>query len=550
MRRPFAAAVSFVFAAFAGSLIASNPSCPAPSITARVADTVDSVWFQGSRRATRWLAIPQNAVLTLIAVSALMRLVFAGMMGLGIDESYMVSAGRHLQLSYFDHPPLSWWLTWSAVHLFNSETELVVRLPFIVLFGLSTWLMYRIGEILFSARAALWAAVTFNLAPIFGVTTGSWVLPDGPLDCALLGLVLCLVRALSSYDLRWWIGVGVCGGLALLSKYTAVLTIAGIGLYLVTQSTDRRWLFRPEPYMAALIAAALFSPVLIWNAQHEWTSFVFQGSRAAGFRLHPLAPFATLAGEALFLLPWIWLPLTLVFVKALRKGPAKPDEWLLCCIGMVPILTFSLIALWSRDRVLFHWAAPGYLMLFPLLGRAVAARLTRRDWLTRLWLIGNAVVVAGAVLIVASEVRWNWLPEVGEPFALGKDPDLAAVDWTSLRTQLMQRRLLDADTPVVATIRWYDAGKIDYALGGKVPVICLGNDPREYGITEAADKYLGRNVLIVAPRATMTEIEAGFGSMFAHIEALPPLILLHAGQEAMLIPLFLGNNQHRPPPAL
>jgi hypothetical protein len=31
---------------------------------------------------------------------------------------------------------------------------------------------------------------------------------------------------------------------------------------------------------------------------------------------------------------------------------------------------------------------------------------------------------------------------------------------------------------------------------------------------------------------------------------LPPLILLHAGQEAMLIPLFLGNNQRRPPPAL
>jgi hypothetical protein len=543
MQRPFAVAVSFVFATFAGSLIASNPSCPAPlSITARVAE--------GSRRATRWLAIPPNAVLTLIALSALMRLVFAGMMGLGIDESYMVSAGRHLQLSYFDHPPLSWWLTWSAVHLFNSETEVVVRLPFIVLFGFSTWLMYRIGEILFSARAALWAAVTFNLAPIFGVTTASWVLPDGPLDCALLGLALCLVRALSSYDLRWWIGVGVCGGLALLSKYTAVLTIAGIGLYLVTQSTDRRWLFRPEPYMAALIAATLFSPVLIWNAQHEWISFVFQGSRAGGSRLHPVAPFTTLAGEALFLLPWIWLPLTLVFVKALRKGPAKPDEWLLCCIGMVPILTFSLIALWSRDRVSFHWAAPGYLMLFPLLGRAVAARLTRGDWLTRLWLIGNAVVVAGAVLIVASEVRWNWLSEVGEQFALGKDPDLAVVDWTSLRTQLMQRQLLDADTPVVATIRWYDAGKIDYALGGKVPVICLGNDPREYGITEAAEKYLGRNVLIVAPRATMTEIEAGFGSMFANIEALPPLILLHAGQEAMFIPLFLGNNQRRPPPAL
>jgi len=197
--------------------------------------------------AARWLAAPRNALLLLIAASAALRLVTADMMGLGIDESYMVATGRSLQLSYFDHPPLSWWLAWAPAQLFGSETGLAVRLPFIALFALSTWLMYRLGETLFSARAGLWAAVALNCAPVFGVSTASWVLPDGPLVYALLALSLSLLHALSSGDWRWWIGVGVCGGLALLSKYTAVLSFAGIGLYLLTHPRDRRWLLRWEP---------------------------------------------------------------------------------------------------------------------------------------------------------------------------------------------------------------------------------------------------------------------------------------------------------------
>jgi 4-amino-4-deoxy-L-arabinose transferase-like glycosyltransferase len=493
-------------------------------------------------QAAQWLGVPRNAVIALIALGVLLRLAFAAMIGLGIDESYMVAAGRHLQLSYFDHPPLSWWLTWSAVHLFGSEAEIAVRSPFIVLFCFSTWLMYRLGETLFSARAGLWAAVVLNLAPVFGVTTASWVLPDGPLDCAILGLVLCIVHALPSDDGRWWIGVGVCAGLALLSKYTAVLSIAGIGLYLATQGRDRRWLLRLEPYMAALIAAALFSPVLIWNAQHDWMSFIFQGSRAEGFRLHPFAPFVTLAGDALFLLPWIWLPLMLAFLKALRHGPANPHAWLLCCTGVVPIAAFSLIALWARQRMLFHWAAPGYLVLFPLLGQAIADRLKHRNRSARLWLIGNAVVVVSGLLMVTSEVRWNWPPEIGVHFALGKDPDLAAVDWTSLRAELRQRHLFDGNTAAIAAIRWNDAGKLDYALGGVVPVICLCNDPREYGIIDNGLRYRGRNLLIIAPRATMTAINASFGAMFSSIKPLPPLTLLHAGKGAMVVPLFLGHD--------
>src|SRR5215472_2209733 len=165
--------------------------------------------------------------LWLILAAAALRIAFGAALGLGVDESYMVASGRVLSLGYYDHPPIAWWLSWGAAHLFGSEAAVLVRLPFVLLFALSTWLMYRLGAAVADARAGLWAALLLNLSPVFGVTTGSWVLPDGPLDCALLAAALCLVRALERGTLAWWLGTGLCAGLALLAKYSAILTMAG-----------------------------------------------------------------------------------------------------------------------------------------------------------------------------------------------------------------------------------------------------------------------------------------------------------------------------------
>src|SRR5712672_3598152 len=187
------------------------------------------------RAAAAWLKTPAGGVAALIFATLLARLLFASALGLGIDESYMVAAGRKPQLSYFDHPPIAWWMAWGAAHLTGSESPVVVRLPFIALFAVTTFLMYRLTSALFSPEAGLWAAVVLNMAPVFGISSAGWVLPDGPLLAALLGAAVRLVAALRS-DSRagwgWWLGTGMCAGLALCSKYSAVLTIIGAAAFL------------------------------------------------------------------------------------------------------------------------------------------------------------------------------------------------------------------------------------------------------------------------------------------------------------------------------
>ncbi len=102
-----------------------------------------------------------------------------------------------------------------AAHLLGTEAPVAVRLPFILLFALSQFLAWRIGCLLAGREAGFWAAVALNIAPVFGVTTATWVLPDGPLDTALLGAALCLLHALPASGSRaagWWTAAGLCAG--------------------------------------------------------------------------------------------------------------------------------------------------------------------------------------------------------------------------------------------------------------------------------------------------------------------------------------------------
>lgn len=487
-----------------------------------------------------------HIVLILILTTAIGRVLSSLLLGLGIDESYTVALGRELQLGYFDHPPLSWWLQWGASHLLGSASPIIVRSPFIALFALSSWLLYRLTARLFSETAALWAVLSLNLSPVFGITSASWVLPDGPLDAALLGFMTCLTHALDPAGRRpwaWWLGTGVTAGLALLSKYTAVFVLLGALVAVVAHPRHRRWMLRPHPWLAMALGATIFLPVILWNAQHHWCSFAFQGRRSLGDNTHLFAPMVTLGGEALFLLPWIWLPMMVEFFAAWRRGPADWSRWLLANSGALPILFFAMVGIWSHSRVLFHWAAPGYLVLFPLLGAALA-RWTRgwgRVVIPRI-AAASAILILVCVTVIGTQVRWNWLQLIGKEFAPGADPSLAAVDWTSLGPEMHVRGLIGPGKPAVATLKWYDAGKLDYALGGMATIICLSEDSRGYGIIHPAADYRGKDVLILIPESRRKEVERKVAPLFDHIDPLPALTVLQGGRPALKILVYMGTN--------
>jgi Dolichyl-phosphate-mannose-protein mannosyltransferase len=445
----------------------------------------------------------------------------------------MVAAGRVLSGGYFDHPPASWWLSWAGAHVFGTEAPIAVRFPFIALFALSTWLMFRITAAVADDRAGFWAAVLLNLSPVFGVTAGTWVLPDGPLLGALLGATLCLVHALDAgaerpSRVKWWIGAGLCAGLAMSAKYSAVLSIGGAFLFLLCDRRQRHWLRRPEPYLAILIALLAFAPVVIWNAAHGWASFAFQGERAMGLRFRPLMPLTTLLGEGLFVLPWIWAPMLVLLVRDRRR--------LLAFLAAPPIVGFALISAWSSQRILFHWAAPGYLMLFPALGQAVVERLDR-GWVRRT-IVGTAVFVITALIAIGAQTRFDILGDRAAAL-MRKDPTMEGIDWTSIRDDLTERGLLRPGV-IVGVGNWRDGGKIAYALGPDVTVVCLNADARQFGFAQPPAAFIGQDMLLIG-LAPVT-------GPFTRIEPLPPTAIRLRGRVLATIAVSLGHRLTAWPP--
>jgi 4-amino-4-deoxy-L-arabinose transferase-like glycosyltransferase len=477
-------------------------------------------------------------VLWLIALTALARLALAAALGLSVDESYTVAISRHLSLSYFDHPPLHVWLVGLAARFSGSERPLLLRLPDICMFAASTWLMFRVTAHHYGERAGWWAALAFNLAPLFTLNAAGGILPDGPLVLFALCAVLCFMHALPEAEapraqLQWMLAAGFAAGLALLSKYSALFTVVSLALYLL--SCRPRLLTTLAPWLAALVMVILLTPVLVWNAAHDWASFAFQAGRARPVAFSLGRGLLDFAGQLCYVLPWIACALLAALWRALRCGPRDAVAWLFACLALLPIGAFTLVGLWAQ--ALPHWAAVGWLFAFPLLGERLARLEERRPRLpARLAALSGAFVLL-VVALWASQANSGWIERLAPGFAR-HDPTLDQMDWEALKPVVMQLRSRDPEL-VVAAVSWIDAGKADYALGGAVPVLCLSPDAREFGVQRKLGSFSGRDALIVAVagRADWLGLAAPH---FRRVAPAADVVLTRGGRPALTLHTALG----------
>ncbi|MGH0002546.1 ArnT family glycosyltransferase [Pseudovibrio ascidiaceicola] len=443
-------------------------------------------------------------VFIIVFAATLVRLYGAAMLGLGVDESYMVVMARHPSLSYFDHPPLTFWIVHVTAWLTGSEAGFVLRTPFIAMSVISTLLLYQLTARFYGAKAGVWAIAWFSISPFFLLSAGSWVVPDGPMMLFLL-IAASLLAPLSDPTTRHiskvrWGFAGLAFGLALLSKYMAVLSGLGVLLFLLSGRTTRPLLRSSGLYIAITIALLVFSPVIYWNAMNDWQSFGFQLSRSVSsngvdLTVHLLNSGRMLLGQLAYLQPVTLFVFLWLLVKLARSAEKTRADRYLLCLAIVPIVVFNVVALLSRNT-LPHWPMAGYLFLFPLLG----------NWFASLKLegtmIANRVFVASAALIFTVVVLGGLHFKTGaltRPLASAPrwDDTIRAMDWFDVREALHRRGFLQEDGPrLIYTLNWIDGAKIAYALGDQANVRILGSDQRHFGLLPEPASYPERKVLV------------------------------------------------------
>ncbi len=403
-----------------------------------------------------------RALWVLIAVSTLLRLVWAGCLGAVVDEPYYIQYILHPDWSYFDHPPMVALVGMPGLALAGDAYSLLgLRVGFIVLFAGSTWLLARLTTGFYGPRAGLFAALALNVSGYFGMAVGTIAFPDGPL---LFFWLLTLDRLAVALDdprrLSPWVGMGIAWGGAMLSKYHAVLLPVGAVLYLILQPRARRCLRVPGSYLAVMIGLVMFAPVVYWNASHGWASLLFQGGRASasrGFRPEQLA--VAIGAESLYLFPWLWIALVGILVQLVRRGWRRWDdgETFLVCQAVPALGLFHAVA--SFDRIMPYWPLFGFVSLLPLLCRSWVEWLDARPVLARRCLATVAVIPVLLAALICTQATFGLFGDSrGRLLGLippEGDPTVGLIGWDQLAAELEQRGLLGDPKTFLFTDSWH-----------------------------------------------------------------------------------------------
>jgi Dolichyl-phosphate-mannose-protein mannosyltransferase len=506
----------------------------------------------------------------LVCVTAAIRLWCSAWLGLGNDEAYHYLYATHPALSYFDHPPMMAWVEMAGLALPGAgNAAWALRIGFIGLFAGSTLLLARLTARYCGEKAGFFAALALNLTGYYGLAAAMFALPDGPLlffwlltlDRLSLAVSVGWVQPTaveaprsvgftdSTRNLRHWIEAGLAWGGAMLSKYHAIFIPLGVAVLLLLDPRRRRQLRRPGPYLALALGLIVFSPVLIWNVQHGWVSFLFQGGRAVGGWIpRPDYLAKAILAQAGYLFPWIWIPLVMLFFRGWRRWPAMADgpEPLWLCVAAVPLVVFTAVACFRQ--VLPHWGLIGLVPLFPMLGRAWAERMEARPEFVRRGLAtyaGLSLILIGLTLV---EFRTGWFQRGGSTrwglLTDRTDPTLDFYGWDQVAARIRQLGLVDDPHSFVFTRYWYQSAQLAYALGGDRPAVCYNSDdPRGFAFWSRPEDWIGHDGVLVLVGDEPKVIARYFNRWFTGVEPVSEFWVERGGKPVRRIQLYRCRQQ-------
>jgi len=481
----------------------------------------------GVSAAGQWQAL----VIAVVGYAFLLRLVYASQVELLPEEAYYWSYSRHLDFGYLDHPPLVAWLIRLGTSLFG-DTEFGVRFGAVICGVTTSVFLFRVTRNLFDEPAALLSLLLSQVLPFFFMS-GLLMTPDAPLTAAWAASLYFLERALIAGRASEWLWVGLSLGVGLLAKYTIALLGIATLLFMLLDPVSRRWFRRWEPYAAALVAVAVFSPVILWNSQHEWASFAFQTSRRLAdrprFSLHKL-----IAGAMVLITPTGLIAVAAAIIQgpppglAAAGGLSMHRRWrLLSVCVLVPVAVFLCFSL--RHEVKLDWTGAPWVAAVPLLAVGIAARRLKGAWPPTLCAVLLIYGVGLYYLVLG-------VPGVG----YSEHTELVPVEWRDFARQIddvaadLNHRHA-AQVLVVGMDRYAIASELAFYGGGRSPALAatcsahlFGDMGLMYEQWCPAAAQVGRTLLLVAWDAPALA-DARLAGQVASLDAIHQGTLLRNG---------------------
>jgi dolichol-phosphate mannosyltransferase len=460
----------------------------------------------------------------LIAYAFILRLVYLGSVELLPEEAYYWNYSRHLDIGYLDHPPMVAWLIRLGTAAFG-QSPFGVRIDAVCCGMIASAFTYRLTRNLFGETTALAALLLAQTLPFFFLSA-LLMTPDAPLTAAWAASLYFLERALVAGRSGAWWRLGLSMGVGMISKYSIGLLVPVTAAFMLWDRQSRRWWRRWEPYAAALLALAVFSPVIVWNAQHHWASFEFQTLRRLGevpkFALHKLLASALVLITPTGVLAVAWALMgtkpagagTAGSVVIHDNGEARSNSeeaaagddggasrgWLF--ISMAVLLPLAVFAIFSlRHEVKLDWTGAPWLAALPIM--ALGLRASRANlggiyaWLRAAWL----PTLLTMLLIYGAGLHYLVLGLPGLGYS--KHIELIPIGWREFSRQITEtaaefRKETGGDPLIVGMDRYAIASELAF----------YGTE-RTKSLLETSSVHLFGGIGLMYERWTPSELQEG-----------------------------------------
>ena len=442
-----------------------------------------------------------------ICLISLFRFFYAwGLNALPDEADYFVWSLR-LDFSYFCHPPMLM-VFLAFFHKLTGDPILALRLTTVLLSAGSSFYAYLLGREIDCGRSAFISILLLNVTLL--ANAGALIAtPDTPMLFFLSGATYYFYVGLGPRGAtRHWIAAAIFTGLALQSKLVAVLVYPSFALVLMLPEHRSR-LFSFQPYLALLISLMVFSPVIIWNYFHNWTTFGFQLHHGFSDGRFPNWKrfFEFLGGQLGIIGPLLFALIVGACVRVWRSWrDCMFGEQYLSLLAAPPLIFFLVVSL--QKKVEANWPCYAYLPGIILSVLVYGGGTNISGGLKRVWRINwwYQLVVISLVLV---HIYMPFLP-------LKKDRTDEYFGWDQLGKAVLS---LAEHNPglALAANRYQEASELIFYTG--LPVLCLNiqSRPNQFDIWQADRDLTGADLLFIYHKA---QPSAAVAESFRHMEHL------------------------------
>jgi undecaprenyl-diphosphatase len=434
-------------------------------------------------------------------------LIMTGPFDLTPDEAHYWEWSRRLDWSYYSKGPAIAWFIYIGTSIFGN-TVLGVRIFAVIFSALSSVVLFRLGKDLYDERTGIASALLPQAVPLFSIF-GMILTIDSPLVFFWILSLYLFHRAVreDKPPLSAWLLTGISVGAGLLTKYTMAFFPLSAFLYLFFRKDERRHLRTPGPYLAGIVSLVVFSPVIYWNAVHDWVTLRHTAGQAnlQGGLAISVGSFGEFIGSQLGVIT----PLLFVMSLAgLRKVRATREGSFLLWFSMPIIVFFLLKSL--QGKVQANWAMTGYitaLVAFSAVYISGWEDLSRRLRISAV----AAVFLALIVTVFAHFPSALHLPEK-------LDPSMRLAGWRELGREASNRyKELSLKGPAfVFSDKYQVTSELAFYMENNPVTYCANTGRRmnQYDLWPGFEGLKGQNALFIRAkdRGLPAEISSAFGS--------------------------------------